>query len=210
MKSLKFTSVVLALVLSQAAGANVLYSWKHKDGTPTFSPDPPPKGVPYVIVGPDLKPIPQPLPGLQQDNDQGNSQSPPVAQENVPLPSTNPTSAAPVKSASDVVMTPAPGSIDSTPAQPAAAASTPAPATDWKPVRYADDPNPGNNSTATKAPTSEIVPTDNRISAACLDMKQQLLVLESKFANAVSAADMDTAIVGINSFRKANKGLCGL
>jgi len=72
MKSLKFTSLLLALVLSQTAGANALYSWKHKDGTPTFSPDPPPKGVPYVIVGPDLKPIPQPLPGLQQGNDNIN------------------------------------------------------------------------------------------------------------------------------------------
>jgi len=226
MKSLKFTSVVLTLALSQAVGANALYSWKHKDGTPTFSPDPPPKGVPYVIVGPDLKPIPQPLPGLQQGDDQnsgnGNSQSnsseqsPPVAQQNVPESATSsaatisPTASAaattnaPVKRGGDIVMTPAPGSADAT--APAASAAK----SDWKPVMYADDPNPDANTPVEIPPAAEVPASDNQISAECLDVKQQLLTLESKFANAESATEMDNAIVGINSYRKAKKGLCGL
>jgi hypothetical protein len=46
-----------ALSISLAANAGNLYSWKAKDGTPTYSPDPPPPGTVYTIVGPDLEPI---------------------------------------------------------------------------------------------------------------------------------------------------------
>ncbi len=240
MKSLKFTSVVLTLALSQAVGANALYSWKHKDGTPTFSPDPPPKGVPYVIVGPDLKPIPQPLPGLQQGNNQGtsptnngpinngqvnNSQSQPVTQQPLPQPAANNqatvpaatnaapvANAAPVKRSGDIVMTPAPGSLNNAaPQQPAANVPATAPQPDWKPVRYADDPNPRQSTSVATARTAAPEPAQaDQISVECLEVKQQLLTLESKFANAVTATEMDSAIVGINSYKKAKKGLCGL
>ncbi len=46
-----------ALSMSLAANAGNLYSWKAPDGTPTYSPDPPPPGTVYTIVGPDLEPI---------------------------------------------------------------------------------------------------------------------------------------------------------
>jgi len=217
MKSLKFTSVVLALILSQMAGANALYSWKHKDGTPTFSPDPPPKGVPYVIVGPDLKPIPQPLPGLNQNNNQNNNagQSQSIAQQAQSQPSVNALppasiSATPAKRAGDIVMTPAPGSAGEA-AKPQPALNTPEAAKpDWKPVMYADDPNPARNNPVTSATTAPEPTAASRITVECLDVKQQLLMLESKFANAATATEMDTAIVNINSYRKAKKGLCGL
>ena len=214
MKSLKFTSLVLALVLSQTAGANALYSWKHKDGTPTFSPDPPPKGVPFVIVGPDLKPIPQPLPGLQQSNGQSNGQnnnSPtqPVAQQSAPQSSTTASSnVAPPKRATDVVMTPAPGSLNTTAQQQTTPASAPKP--DWKPVIYADDPNPGRKTSVTKTRSTEAASPADQVSVECLDVKQQVLLLESKFANAESAAEMDAAIVSLSSYKRHNKGLCGL
>jgi len=114
---LKFTSVtifqllrvnllqalVLSFALAQAASANVLYSWTHSDGTPTFSPDPPPKGVPYVVVGPDLQPLPN-----QSAPAASAPQLQPLAQQAIPqLPA-----ATNVKRAGDIVMTPAPGSLD--------------------------------------------------------------------------------------------------
>jgi len=206
MKSLKFTSLLLALVLSQTAGANALYSWKHKDGTPTFSPDPPPKGVPYVIVGPDLKPIPQPLPGLQQGNDNINQ---PVAQPGAPQSSnTVSANAAPVKNATDIVMTPAPGTANTAAQQQPAPAAAAKP--EWKPVRYADDPNPDQKRSVAKARREEVAAPVDQISSECLDVKQQILMLESKFANAVTASEMDAAIVSLSSYKRHNKGLCGL
>jgi len=64
MKLLALVSMLLALV-THTAGANPLYQWIEKDGTPTFSPDPPPKGVDYTIVGPDLEPLTgQPVPSI--------------------------------------------------------------------------------------------------------------------------------------------------
>ncbi len=45
------------LAFSLSANAGNLYSWNSADGTPTYSPDPPPPGTVYTIVGPDLEPI---------------------------------------------------------------------------------------------------------------------------------------------------------
>lgn len=41
-----------------AIPADALYQWKTKDGTPTYSPDPPPDGVDYTVVDADLNPLP--------------------------------------------------------------------------------------------------------------------------------------------------------
>lgn len=212
MKLLKLTSLVLTLLLSQLAGANVLYSWKHSDGTPTFSPDPPPKGVPYVIVGPDLKPIPQPLPGLRQSNP---AQSQPLVPQSAPQAAAGvaATAAAPVKKASDIVMTPAPGSVAASPQKTSPQIAPETPPADWKPVTYANDPNPARNTPPASAQPTATTPVPapaGHISAECLNVKQQLLVLESKFANAVTATEMDTAVVMLSNYKKNNKGLCGL
>lgn len=43
---------------SVALPADALYQWKTKDGTPTYSPDPPPAGVDYTVVDADLNPLP--------------------------------------------------------------------------------------------------------------------------------------------------------
>lgn len=207
MKSLKFTSVIAALLVSYATGANQLYSWKHTDGTPTFSPDPPPKGVPYEIVGRDL----QPLPAQPSASDVAANQIPQIP--NTPslnTPAIAAANAPAIKRAGDIVMTPAPGSDNSAQA-PANPALKPAP--DWKPVKYADDPNPDANQpvfSARNATADTITPPVNQISAECLDVRQQLMLLESQFANAVTGAEMDTAVVRLNTFRNQNKGYCGL
>lgn len=52
------SSAIMAPITNSAAlENNALYQWVTKNGTPTYSPDPPPKGVKYVVVGPDLKPL---------------------------------------------------------------------------------------------------------------------------------------------------------
>lgn len=192
-------ALLLSFALTQAASANLLYSWTHKDGTPTFSPDPPPKGVPYVVVGPDLQPLPD------QSTPAGSApQQQSFAQQTAPvLP------AAPVKRAGDIVMTPAPGSLDT------AAPSAPVqkPVADWKPVKYADDPNPGANQpvfTSRAATVESVTPAANEVSAMCLDLKHQLNLLEGQFANAYTSEEMDTAVVNLNIFKKQNKGACGI
>lgn len=40
-----------------ALNNNALYQWVTKDGTPTYSPDPPPDGVDYVVVDSNLQPM---------------------------------------------------------------------------------------------------------------------------------------------------------
>ena len=51
------SAVIAPMTNSAALENNALYQWETKNGTPTYSPDPPPKGVKYVVVGPDLKPL---------------------------------------------------------------------------------------------------------------------------------------------------------
>ena len=52
-----FSVFTAPMTNSAALENNALYQWETKNGTPTYSPDPPPKGVKYVVVGPDLKPL---------------------------------------------------------------------------------------------------------------------------------------------------------
>ena len=68
---LLISSVVMAPMTHTAAlENNALYQWETKNGTPTYSPDPPPKGVKYVVVGPDLKPLArQPSPPVATANE---------------------------------------------------------------------------------------------------------------------------------------------
>ncbi len=182
--------VLMALLHSSVANANNLYQWTGVDGTPTYSPEPPPKGVSFTMVGPDLKPI--------QGQTQSASNAPASAGRLKPTVSTG---------NSNLVMTPGPST--NPPAQ--ATAATPKPS--WKPVKYADDPNPDSaqpvfkNSTVTAA---SISPPVNRITGECLAIKQRLLVLESQFANAQTATEMDQAVLRLSTFQKQNKGQCGV
>lgn len=201
MKSLKLFSIVLTLLLGSAATANPLYSWTTKDGTPTYSPDPPPKGVSYIIVGPDLQPL----------------QGQPVTASATSAQAPQSSSIANTAASGNLVLTPAPGSAN-TPVKTANnSASQPAtPRAKWKPVVYADDPNPTANKPVISAPApSEVAPVSsnqqsNQLSEACLNVRQKVILLESQFANAVTAKQMDDAIVKLSIFKKQNKGYCGL
>lgn len=192
MKSLKLPSMlVILLFISGAAAASPLYSWTTKDGTPTYSTDPPPKGVSYEIVGPDLQPL------------KGQPVNPATA---AALPkSTAPASDSAV--AENVVLTPAPGSNTT-----AVKKKSSQPRAKWKPVIYADDPNPNSAKPEinTAAAIPQAAPAVNKISEECLGVRQKLLLLESEFANAITAKQMDDAVVQLSVFRKENQGNCGL
>ncbi len=186
--------ILMALLHSSGANANNLYQWTGSDGTPTYSPDPPPKGVPFTMVGPDLKPI------------QSQAQSAPTDQQ---TPQATAGSQNPMVTTrkSNLVMTPDPSSGTEAPN------SVAKPKPSWKPVKYADDPNPDDagpvfkNKTVTAA---SISPPVNRITGECLTIKQRQLVLESQFANAQTATEMDQAVLRLSAFQKQNKGQCGI
>lgn len=194
MKSLKLPLILLTLALSTAASANPLYSWTTKDGTPTYSPDPPPEGTKYEIVGADLKPIAgQPTPPAKPSS---------PAQDTVVK--------AEAVAGDKIVLTPAPGSRDTAAAQTTARSTRTAPPPKWQPVIYADDPNPKalkQEFNATAATPEALAPL-NQVSDACINFKQQVILLESQFAHAISAKEMDDAVVRLNIFRKQNKGNC--
>ncbi len=207
MKSLKNISMLAALLVAQVAVAGPLYQWTTADGTPTYSPDPPPEGTDYIIVGPDLLPLAgQPVAGAN------------LAKPQVTQPAAAPAAVTGAKKSADVVMTPAPGAAAKpAPVQaPLQAPVTPVkttPKTRWKPVQYANDPNPGGAkpvfNTQEAAPAAVTAPVST-VSSVCLNIRQQLSLLESQFANAYSATEMDNAIVRLNQFRIQNKGECGL
>lgn len=96
------TATTIVPVISAAALDNhALYQWQTKNGTPTYSPEPPPEGVEYVIVGADLKPlaVQPPKSAATADNNSIPAQTPankipapqwkPVRYANAPV--TNPT-----------------------------------------------------------------------------------------------------------------------
>ncbi len=51
-----FSTLICSLHVS-ALENGALYQWVGKDGTPTYSPEPPPDGIDYTVVGADLKPL---------------------------------------------------------------------------------------------------------------------------------------------------------
>lgn len=57
MRKLISLATLFFLFAAHNASAGQLYQWHTKDGTPTYSPDPPGKGVPYTVVGDDLEPL---------------------------------------------------------------------------------------------------------------------------------------------------------
>jgi len=198
-RSLKTILLLLPLLVSQAAVAAPLYQWTGSDGTPTYSPDPPPKGVPFTLVGADLQPLPANTATPQ------SALAPTAPRAPAPAAVANSDATAALrqlqKRSRDVVMTPPPTTIQTT-----------APKTKWKPVKYADDPNPTMNKPTfnSRANSAEVDPPIGLVSAECLDVKQKLLLLESQFASAASAKEMDSAVLLLSAFRKNNKGLCGL
>ena len=197
MKSLKLHVTLMTLVLAQAAVANPLYSWTTKDGTPTYSPDPPPKGVAYEIVGADLKPLQQQPASAPQATAPAASQSNPPASQ----------AADQTNSSNNLVVAPTPVNCATANAKPVKANNA------WHPVVYANDPNPIKASaepvSAAAQPSAEVTAV-NQISSECISVLKQVTFLEDQFASAFTAEQMDDAVVRLNDFRKQNKGSCGL
>lgn len=164
-------AVSLALPVSghSALENNALYQWETQNGTPTYSPDPPPKGVKYIVVGPDLQPLaqqPAPLTDAQRANT-GNS----------------------VAAASSAT-------AKAPPVQPPVKKWKPvryanAPATNAQPIFKAKKP------IATTA-TPDIAAPIVYESDDCLTIKREKLILESQFARASTDAEMDSAILSLH------------
>ena len=198
MKLLAYIPALLAIVLhAPLANANSLYQWTSKDGTPTYSPDPPPKGVQYTVVGPDL----QPLAGQPAAP---TSATPNNALGKLPLQNTTQQKAAENNTVqkSKVVIAPTPKSLPEK-----------APTPKWKPVKYADAPNAEQEQpvfTGNVVTSSTIDSPVTTVSDECLTIKQQLLILEGQFANAHTAQEMDQAVLRLSNYQKSNKGQCGL
>ncbi|OED38871.1 hypothetical protein AB833_17680 [Chromatiales bacterium (ex Bugula neritina AB1)] len=75
----KLTSfITLYLIFTcQYAIAGQLYLWHGRDGTPTYSPEPPPKGVAYTVVGDNLEPLKnQPAAAIASKSNTGESSAP--------------------------------------------------------------------------------------------------------------------------------------
>ena len=199
MKLLAYIPALLAIVLHvQLASANSLYQWTGKDGTPTYSPDPPPKGVQYTIVGPDLQPLTG-QPAATSPNQNINSGPTQLSLDNV-------TEQEPVENSTpkknNVVIAPTPKSLPQE-----------APKTEWKPVKYADAPSSSTNQpvlTGKAVATASISSPVSTISDQCLSIKQQLLILEGQFANAQTAQEMDQAVLRLSNLQKSNRDQCGL
>lgn len=163
-------SVSLALPApgNSALDNNALYQWDTKNGTPTYSPDPPPKGVKYIVVGPDLQPLvqqPAPLTDDQRSD-------------------TNNTVAAASNANAKVTPTLAPAKKW----KPVRYAN--APATNAQPIVKA-------KRTIDTTAVAEIAPPIIYESDDCLTIKREKLILESQFARAKTDAEMDSAVLSL-------------
>jgi len=177
----------LALTGSQVI-AGSLYQWTGKDGTPTYSPDPPPDGVNYEIVGADLKPL---------QTHAGSSQA-----DAEPAPATT-TLSQPIS--------PIAKSTADTQAQQKQVPSKPV--VPWKPVKYADDPKtqapPRVAAAAVNKNTTKPTIAQND-SPACTLAKQQRAMLESEFAKATTDENMDRAILKLRDQKQIYQSACKL
>lgn len=181
------TGLLMAASLCAPSYAGTLYQWTGKDGTPTYSPDPPPAGVKYELVGDDLKPLPKNV-----------DMSKPVKIANKP---------AAANRASNASVAPA--------QQPAAQTVIPQPmakkpVTPWKPVRYANDPTPRAKKPV-KAPKRTQDPAAvASVSPECKQARQKMVLLESQFAQALTDEQMDAAVLQLSAHKPALQSACNI
>lgn len=188
------TGFAVAICFSPALLGSTLYQWTGKDGTPTYSPDPPPAGVEYQLVGADLKPLAKNIDlarpaGTDAATSPGRGTA--VAPVPAPAPAATATNAA---TAPKVLAAPAP---------------VKKPAAPWKPVRYANDPKP-----KVSAAVSDVVKPDPialaRRSPECNRAKQKMVLLESQFSRAITDEQMDNAVLQLREQKIALKSACKL
>lgn len=187
------TSVILATGSYAPAFAGTLYQWTGKDGTQTYSPDPPPNGVKYEIVGDDLKPLPK-TGGTRQ-----------AAAAAAPAPATAPANRGSTGSATGPRLPSVKTNNPRQARQPTAAK----PVAPWKPVKYANDPKTQAPPQTGAARAEVTEPLAVKIeSPACTTAKQQKALLESEFARAATDEQMDRAILKLRDQKAAYKTAC--
>jgi hypothetical protein len=193
---------IMAAAPSSLLASN-LYQWTGKDGTPTYSPDPPPDGVAYQLVGPDLQPLSAPA-SQSTTTEPAKTASTPAASQ----PTTAATPAVSQPAAAPVAARALPKN-GVAPLQPPASAKPAAPVKPWKPVRYADDPNPTAKATK-KAEISEAANAvvTARTSTPCVNARQKMVLLESQFAQAVTDKQMDKAILQLRDHQTVVQKAC--
>ena len=161
---------LLASTVNAQLDNNALYQWETRNGTPTYSPDPPPKGVDYVIVGPDLKPLAQqPTQMADTQRKDGNNTVIEASNTNTKTTTTQP----PAKKWKPVRYANAPANNPQqiVKARKTIEAATPTAAVATPLVYESDD---------------------------CLTLKREKLILESQFARAKTDAEMDSAILRLH------------
>ncbi len=176
------TRVQVPLTAPAKAPPVALYQWTSKNGTPTYSPEPPQAGVDYVVVDADLNPLPV----------QPKRESATTTPTRVQVPLTAPAKAAPVKPAPEPKW------------KPVMYAEDPA----LKPIRkkreISTEPNlPPATDDLTVAATKPNLESDE-----CLVMKRDKLVLESAFSKAKTDAQMDQAILKLKEASEKYNSEC--
>lgn len=157
---------------------NALYQWKGKDGTPTYSPDPPPAGVDYVIVDANLEPLPI-QPPKPEPTATGLPATAPAAALPAPVKKSIP-QWKPIRYATD------PSNKQRTQATPRTAEQT-----------TVDE----NSPPVTDFSTSQVSPE-------CLLLKRETQILESYFSEATTDAEMDQAILKLQQKSDAYRKRC--
>jgi len=219
MNKIAFAASIVALqiaALNMQASAATLYQWTGEDGTPTYSVEPPPRGVQFVVIGSDLKPKANQPAANQNDAMPAALSGATTIQPKAEVPSgaaNAPVVPSNFSKPTGVVIAPTPGGVDqapNTPSQPSAAKPA-APKTKWKPVVYADDPNPQRKpepSVATPTPTTNN--DTGLITSECMQVRKHLAMLEGVFANASTPESMDRAVIELSRFKRKNARACNL
>ena len=193
--------ITLTAGFSASVQANNLYQWTTSDGTPTYSPDPPPAGVDYQIVGPDLKPLPKQIDFTQ----------PPTAAAAKTPKSTVKSPVVPSTQQQPTAKTVPQPSKQATTGTAATEPATTKPAKPWKPVRYADNPNaPAKKPAKAPAQLSEDPVSIARNSPECVSAKQEMLLLEGRFAQAQTDQEMDQAVLLLRDHKSTLQAACKL
>ncbi len=244
-KTITATLITLGAFLATpglwALDDNALYQWTGKDGTPTYSPDPPPSGVDYIVVDAELNPLPVQPPRVQTpppNTDSAPAEAgppalyrwtgkdgtptyspdpPPIGIDYVAVDADlNPLNVQPPRQETAVAGVPS--------IAPSAAIQTLAPQKSipkWKPVRYAQDPaklaakkNRENSQIAgteveKTSKDSTTSPGREPLSMECQQIRHEARVLESYFAEAATATEMDQAILKLQQKTQEFRSQCG-
>lgn len=174
------TLAVAAPYTTRALDNNALYQWKTKDGTPTYSPDPPPAGVDYIVVDADLNPLPVQPP------------RPDVAATSLP---TTPAPAA----------IPAPVKRSVPKWKPIRYATDPS----RKRLAKEAAPSAKPAASAHEVPQPMAGVSSTQLNPECLLLKREAQILESYFAEATTDAEMDRAILKLQQKTETYRKQCG-